>query len=76
MTAVLSTGVAIFATYAGCDPVLLGEIKKSDEIVPYFVMHELYFIPGMKLLWNTFVLVLPLPATDYAALHAGHLRSR
>ena len=52
MTAVLSTGVAIFATYAGCDPVLLGEIRKSDEIVPYFVIHELYFIPGMTLLYR------------------------
>ncbi|CAG7817718.1 unnamed protein product [Allacma fusca] len=47
MGLVVSTGIAIFATYAGCDPTLLGEIKKSDQIVPYFVLHELAFIPGM-----------------------------
>jgi len=46
MSLVLLTGIAIFATYAGCDPVLLGHIKKSDAIVPYFVIKELAFVPG------------------------------
>ena len=45
--ACLLAGVVIFATYVGCDPLLTGEIKKIDQIVPYFVQKELSFIPGM-----------------------------
>jgi len=41
------TGIAIYATYANCDPVSTGEIEKADEIVPYFVIDQLGFIPGM-----------------------------
>jgi len=37
----------VVATYAGCCPVLLGHIKKADAIIPYFVIEELAFIPGM-----------------------------
>jgi len=44
---VLFTGVAIYARYAFCDPLTANLIQKSDQIVPYFVVHELAFIPGM-----------------------------
>jgi len=44
---IICTGVSIFATYAGCDPILLGEISKADQIVPYFFINELAWIPGM-----------------------------
>ncbi|CAL8115706.1 unnamed protein product [Orchesella dallaii] len=37
----------VVATYAGCCPILLGQIKKPDAIIPYFVIEELAFIPGM-----------------------------
>jgi sodium-coupled monocarboxylate transporter 8/12 len=43
----LMTGVSIYSTYAKCDPKLKGDIKKIDEIVPYFVIHELIDVPGM-----------------------------
>ncbi|KAB7499757.1 Sodium-coupled monocarboxylate transporter 1, partial [Armadillidium nasatum] len=39
--------LAIYATYAGCDPMALGKIKKKDEIMPYFVMDKLSLIPGL-----------------------------
>lgn len=33
--------------YAHCDPFKRGEIKKVDQIVPYFVVNELLEVPGM-----------------------------
>ncbi|CAH8644674.1 unnamed protein product [Schistosoma rodhaini] len=34
----LFTGLAIYAYFAGCDPVLNGSIKRYDQILPYIVM--------------------------------------
>lgn len=50
---IICTGVSIFATYAKCDPILLGDIKKPDEIVPYFFIKELSWIPGMMGLFTS-----------------------
>ncbi|CAL8102774.1 unnamed protein product [Orchesella dallaii] len=47
MSLCLLTGISIFAFYADCDPLTTGGIKKIDQIVPYFVVHELADIPGM-----------------------------
>ncbi|CAG7838062.1 unnamed protein product [Allacma fusca] len=47
MSLVLVTGISIFATYVGCDPLLLGQIKKYDQIVPHFVVAELSYLPGI-----------------------------
>lgn len=47
MSLCLLTGFAIFAFYANCDPLTKGDIKKVDQIVPYFVVHELTDVPGM-----------------------------
>ncbi|RXG72982.1 hypothetical protein Avbf_05256, partial [Armadillidium vulgare] len=38
-------GLVIYATYAGCDPMTLGKIKKKDEIITYYVMDKLSFNP-------------------------------
>lgn len=46
-TLVLLTGVSIFAAYADCDPFKANHILQPDQIVPYFVVKELAFIPGM-----------------------------
>lgn len=40
-------GVAIFAYYSGCDPMAVGLIKKTDQLMPYFVMDQLTVMPGM-----------------------------
>ncbi|RXG58700.1 Sodium-coupled monocarboxylate transporter 1, partial [Armadillidium vulgare] len=40
-------GLVIYATYAGCDPMTLGKIKKKDEIITYYVMDKLSLIPGL-----------------------------
>jgi len=41
------TGIAIYSRFADCDPLLAGLISSSDQILPYFVVNELAFIPGL-----------------------------
>ncbi|KAL7631112.1 UNVERIFIED_CONTAM: hypothetical protein RMT77_018589 [Armadillidium vulgare] len=48
MIPIYFAGLVVFANYAGCDPMALGKIKKKDEIMPYFVMDKLSFIPGLQ----------------------------
>ncbi|MCL4122649.1 UNVERIFIED_CONTAM: hypothetical protein GTU68_000665 [Idotea baltica] len=40
-------GVMAYATYNGCDPLTLGKIKRKEEILTYFVIDRLQFIPGL-----------------------------
>ena len=47
ITLVILTGIAIYANFAGCDPLKSMQIEKGDQIVPFFVIQELAFIPGM-----------------------------
>lgn len=51
----LLSGIVIFSSYADCDPFALGEIKRVDSIVPYFVIKELAFLPGMMGLFTACV---------------------
>lgn len=39
-------GMGIYATYFNCDPYKAGYIEKTDEILPYFIMDRLTYIPG------------------------------
>lgn len=39
--------MVIFAVYADCDPLSTGYIKKIDEIVPFFIEDQFYFLPGI-----------------------------
>ena len=41
------SGVVIFANYADCDPLTAGIIESRDQIVPYFVMDKLGYLPGV-----------------------------
>ncbi|RXG53853.1 Sodium-coupled monocarboxylate transporter 2 [Armadillidium vulgare] len=54
-------GLVAYANYAGCDPMALGIIKRKEQIIPYFVMDKLSFIPG-------------LPGIFVATLVGGSLR--
>lgn len=38
--------MGIYATYFDCDPYRAGYIAKTDEILPYFIMQKLAYIPG------------------------------
>ncbi|KAL7643252.1 UNVERIFIED_CONTAM: hypothetical protein RMT77_006543 [Armadillidium vulgare] len=58
---IFPAGLAAYANYAGCDPMALGIIKRKEEIIPYFVMDKLSFIPG-------------LPGIFVATLVGGSLR--
>ncbi|XP_018319368.1 sodium-coupled monocarboxylate transporter 1 [Agrilus planipennis] len=40
-------GLIIYAYYHKCDPVTRGVIVKSDQLLPYFVMHIASFMPGL-----------------------------
>lgn len=40
-------GMVIYATYADCDPLTKGYIKKYDEILPFFVEDRFNYLPGI-----------------------------
>ncbi|XP_063914126.1 sodium-coupled monocarboxylate transporter 1-like [Zophobas morio] len=40
-------GLIIYAYYHKCDPITNGSVAKSDQLVPYFVMHVATVIPGL-----------------------------
>ncbi|CAG2112328.1 unnamed protein product [Medioppia subpectinata] len=40
-------GISIFAYYSGCDPMAIGLIEKTDQLMPYFVMDQLSSMPGL-----------------------------
>lgn len=39
-------GLGIYATYFNCDPYKAGYIEKTDEILPFFILDRLTYIPG------------------------------
>ncbi|XP_031635976.1 sodium-coupled monocarboxylate transporter 1 [Contarinia nasturtii] len=39
-------GMGIYATYFNCDPYKAGLIEKTDEILPFFILERLTYIPG------------------------------
>ncbi|KAL4717724.1 hypothetical protein ACJJTC_000873 [Scirpophaga incertulas] len=41
------TGLVIYATFAECDPLSTGAIRKSDQLLPYFVMTITGAIPAL-----------------------------
>ncbi|XP_037079494.1 sodium-coupled monocarboxylate transporter 1-like [Pollicipes pollicipes] len=40
-------GLAIFATYADCDPLRMGLIERKDQLVPYFVLDQMSYLMGL-----------------------------
>ena len=51
----------MFAVYAGCDPMATGDIKKPDQILPFYVDDKLAKWQG-------------IPGMFIASLYAGALR--
>ncbi|CAL4131798.1 unnamed protein product, partial [Meganyctiphanes norvegica] len=56
------SGVSVFAVYATCSPLSLGHIKSKDQILPYFVMDRMSYLPG-------------IPGLFIAAIFSGALSS-
>ena len=54
-------GLAIFAVYAGCDPITLAFIERKDQILPFYVMENLGFMIG-------------IPGVFIACLFSGTMR--
>lgn len=67
MTLSLFTGLALYAVHAGCDPILKGDVKSADELIPLFVIQELANIPGMLGLFTScmFCAVLRFVSDDH-----------
>ena len=40
-------GIIIFAKYHGCDPISMGIIERTDQLMPYYVMQTMAKIPGI-----------------------------
>lgn len=40
-------GIISYAAYADCDPWKMGILEKKEEIMPYFIVDRLNFIPGL-----------------------------
>ncbi|XP_037079489.1 sodium-coupled monocarboxylate transporter 1-like [Pollicipes pollicipes] len=40
-------GLAIFATYADCDPLRMALIERKDQLVPYFVLDQMSYLTGL-----------------------------
>ncbi|RUS84032.1 hypothetical protein EGW08_008210 [Elysia chlorotica] len=45
----MATGLVILAYFfsLGCDPLAAGSIHNKNQLVPYFVLHALRFLPGL-----------------------------
>lgn len=42
------TGLIMYAKYADCDPFKTGEVKRNDQLLPYYVMDVARSIPGLS----------------------------
>ncbi|CAG9793776.1 unnamed protein product [Diatraea saccharalis] len=40
-------GLALYAWFAGCDPLLTGQVKKHEQLVPQFLHHLSSMFPGI-----------------------------
>lgn len=41
------TGLIMFAKYSECDPISTGNIKRSDQLLPYYVLDIAKNLPGL-----------------------------
>lgn len=40
-------GMAVYAVYKYCDPLMSGRIGSPDEVLPFYVQDQFGFLPGM-----------------------------
>lgn len=40
-------GIVLTARYVNCDPVMMGMIKRHDQMMPYYVMETMSMVPGI-----------------------------
>ncbi|XP_077534699.1 sodium-coupled monocarboxylate transporter 1-like [Haemaphysalis longicornis] len=44
----IGEGMALSSLYRGCDPQMLGNIQKTDQILPYYVQNDFGNLPGFS----------------------------
>ncbi|RZC33422.1 sodium-coupled monocarboxylate transporter 2-like [Asbolus verrucosus] len=47
-TASVITGLIIYARYSNCDPFITNQIKRNDQLLPYYVLDVAGNIPGLS----------------------------
>lgn len=53
-------GLVLSATYADCDPIVTKQIKKNDEILPYYVLNVTKNLPGIPGLFTAGIITASL----------------
>ncbi|XP_031348300.1 sodium-coupled monocarboxylate transporter 1-like [Photinus pyralis] len=41
-------GIIMYARYSSCDPITTGDVRRSDQLLPHFVMEIGHNIPGLQ----------------------------
>ncbi|XP_041484185.1 sodium-coupled monocarboxylate transporter 1-like [Lytechinus variegatus] len=55
VTAACISGIVMYANFADCDPLTMGYVSKSDQLMPYFVMYLFGKMPGLPGLFTSAV---------------------
>lgn len=61
------TGLIMYAKYADCDPFKTGEVKRNDQLLPYYVMDVAGKIPGLP---GLFIAGVVSAALRYFKIHS------
>ncbi|XP_030839471.1 sodium-coupled monocarboxylate transporter 2-like [Strongylocentrotus purpuratus] len=53
VSAACISGIVMYANFAVCDPLTMGYVSKSDQLMPYFVMYLFGKMPGLPGLFTS-----------------------
>ncbi|XP_030838997.1 sodium-coupled monocarboxylate transporter 2-like [Strongylocentrotus purpuratus] len=53
VSAACISGIVMYANFADCDPITMGYVSKSDQLMPYFVMYLFGKMPGLPGLFTS-----------------------
>lgn len=65
------TGLIMYAKYSTCDPFTTGEVKRNDQLLPYYVMDVAGNVPGLP---GLFIAGVVSAALRYESNKASQIR--